>query len=43
MLIYEAIFGKPIPHKVQQTVQQAGVVLLLTFMAFVIYNDIAGF
>ena len=43
MLIYEAIFRKPIPHKVQQTVQQAGVVLLLTFMAFVIYNDIAGF
>lgn len=43
MLVYEAIFGKPIPHKVQQTVQQAGVVLLLTFMAFVIYNDIAGF
>lgn len=43
MLIYEAIIGKPIPHKVQQTVQQAGVVLLLTFMAFVIYNDIAGF
>ncbi|HTR81702.1 MAG TPA: RIP metalloprotease RseP [Bacteroidota bacterium] len=43
MLAYEAIFGKPIPHKVQQAVQQAGVVLLLTFMAFVIYNDIAGF
>lgn len=43
MLVYEAIFGKPIPHKVQQAVQQAGVVLLLTFMAFVIYNDIAGF
>ncbi len=43
MLIYEAIFRKPIPHKVQQTVQQAGVVLLLTFMAFVIYNDIVGF
>ena len=43
MLVYEAVFGKPIPHKVQQTVQQAGVVLLLTFMAFVIYNDIAGF
>ena len=43
MLLYEAVFGKPIPHKVQQTVQQAGMVLLLTFMAFVIYNDIAGF
>ena len=43
MLVYEAIFGKPIPHKVQQTVQQAGVLLLLTFMIFVIYNDIAGF
>ncbi len=43
MLVYEAIFRKPIPHKVQQTVQQAGVVLLLTFMAFVIYNDITGF
>ncbi|HTY12147.1 MAG TPA: RIP metalloprotease RseP [Bacteroidota bacterium] len=43
MLVYEAIFGKPIPHKVQQTVQQAGVLLLLTFMVFVIYNDIAGF
>jgi regulator of sigma E protease len=43
MLVYEAIFGKPIPHKVQQTVQQAGVLLLLTFMVFVIYNDIVGF
>ena len=43
MLVYEAIFRKPIPHKVQQTVQQAGVLLLLTFMVFVIYNDIVGF
>ncbi len=43
MLVYEAIFGKPIPHKVQQMVQQAGVLLLLAFMAFVIYNDITGF
>jgi regulator of sigma E protease len=43
MLVYEAVFGKPIPHKVQQAVQQAGVLLLLTFMVFVIYNDIAGF
>ncbi len=43
MLIYEGIFGKPIPQRVQQGIQQAGVVLLLTFMAFVIYNDIAGF
>ncbi|MDE3057662.1 MAG: RIP metalloprotease RseP [Bacteroidota bacterium] len=43
MLIYEGIVGKPIPRRVQQGIQQAGVVLLLTFMAFVIYNDIAGF
>jgi regulator of sigma E protease len=43
MLIYEGIVGKPIPQRVQQGIQQVGVVLLLTFMAFIIYNDITGF
>jgi regulator of sigma E protease len=40
MLMLEAIFRKPIPYKVQITLQYAGFIILLAFMLFVIYNDI---
>lgn len=40
MLLLEAIFRRPIPYKVQITIQYAGFIILLAFMLFVIYNDI---
>ena len=43
MLVYEAIFRREIPHRVKLAIQQAGFILLLAFMAFVIYNDISKF
>lgn len=43
MLIYEKITRREIPHKVKLAIQQAGFILLLAFMAFVIYNDISKF
>jgi regulator of sigma E protease len=42
-LIYEGIFRREIPAKVKIAVQQVGFVLLLVFMAFVLYNDIIRF
>jgi regulator of sigma E protease len=42
-LVYEAIFRREIPTKVKLAFQQIGFFLLLAFMAFVIYNDIANF
>lgn len=42
-LAYEAVFRREIPHRVKLALQQAGFFLLLAFMAFVIYNDIANF
>ncbi len=39
-LIYEAIFRREVPNKLRMGLQQAGMVLLLAFMAFVLYNDI---
>ena len=39
-LVYEAIFRREIPKKVRLAMQQAGMVLLIAFMIFVIYNDI---
>ncbi len=39
-LLYEGIFKKPVSHKVQIVVQNVGVVILLLFMVFVLYNDI---
>jgi regulator of sigma E protease len=39
-LLYEAIFRKPVSHKVQIVVQNVGFLLLMAFMAFVVYNDI---
>jgi regulator of sigma E protease len=42
-LLYEGIFRKEISTKVKLAFQQVGFFLLLAFMAFVIYNDIANF
>ena len=42
-LVYEAIFRREIPAKVKIAIQQVGFVLLLVFMAFVLYNDIIRF
>jgi len=42
-LVYEGIFRKEIPVKVKIGIQKAGFVLLLAFMAFVLYNDIRHF
>jgi regulator of sigma E protease len=39
-LLYEAIFRKPVSHKVQIVVQNLGFIILMLFMAFVVYNDI---
>ncbi len=42
-LLIEAVFRREIPHRVKITLQQVGFILLLAFMAFVIYNDIINF
>ncbi len=42
-LIYEAIFRREIPVKVRMALQKAGFVLLLAFMAYVVYNDLMQF
>ncbi len=43
MLIVEKIIRREIPHRVKIAVQQVGFILLLGFMAFIIYNDISRF
>jgi regulator of sigma E protease len=43
MLVYEKIFRREIPQNVKLGIQKVGVILLLAFMAFVIYNDISRF
>ena len=43
MMLYEKVFRREIPNKVKLAIQQAGVILLLAFMIFIIYNDIARF
>lgn len=42
-LVYEGIFRREIPARVKIALQQVGFVLLLVFMAFVLYNDIIRF
>jgi regulator of sigma E protease len=42
-LVYEAVFHREIPVKVRMALQKAGFVLLLAFMAFVVYNDLRQF
>jgi regulator of sigma E protease len=39
-LLYEGIFRKPVSHKIQIVVQNVGFIILMLFMAFVVYNDI---
>jgi regulator of sigma E protease len=39
-LLYEAIFRREIPAKVHIGLQYAGMIILMTFMLFVLYNDI---
>ncbi len=43
MLIIEKLIRREIPHRVKIAVQQVGFLLLLGFMAFIIYNDISRF
>jgi len=43
MLVVEKASGREIPQRVKLVIQQAGFILLLAFMAFVIYNDISRF
>jgi regulator of sigma E protease len=43
MLIIEKVIRREIPHRVKIAIQQVGFILLLAFMAFVIYNDISRF
>ncbi len=40
MMLYEKVAGREIPVKVKMGIQKAGFVLLLAFMAFIIYNDL---
>jgi len=40
---YEAVFRREIPGKVKIAIQQVGFILLLVFMAFVIYNDVVKY
>ncbi len=39
-LIFEGLFRREVPNKIKIAMQQAGMVLLLALMIFVIYNDI---
>ena len=40
---YEAVFRREIPTRIKLVVQQAGMLLLLVFMASVLYNDLLHF
>ncbi|MFH1782240.1 MAG: RIP metalloprotease RseP, partial [Candidatus Omnitrophota bacterium] len=42
-LLIEKIRKKPVSYKVQENIQQAGFVLLITLMLFVFYNDFVKF
>lgn len=42
-LVYEAIFRREVPVRIKLGLQRAGFVLLLAFMAFVVYNDLLHF
>jgi regulator of sigma E protease len=42
-LLYEAVFRREVPSKIKIAIQQAGFILLLVFMAFVLYNDVLNF
>jgi regulator of sigma E protease len=40
ILIFEAVFRKPVSYKIQIVLQNVGFILLIALMLFVIYNDI---
>ena len=40
ILMFEAIFRKPVSYKIQIVLQNVGFILLIALMLFVIYNDI---
>jgi regulator of sigma E protease len=42
-LMVEGVIGRELPVKAKMIIQKAGVVLLLLFMAFAVYNDIRNF
>jgi regulator of sigma E protease len=42
-LTIEAIFRRDVPMKIKIAIQQVGFILLLVFMAFVLYNDVINF
>lgn len=42
-LLIEKVRGKPLSHKLQEGVTQAGLALILCLMAFVFYNDFVRF
>lgn len=41
-LLAEALLGKPLPHKLQETVMQTGLVLLLGLGVFLVIRDTAN-
>jgi len=43
ILLYEKIFHRELSSKVKIAIQQVGFILLLAFMAFIIYNDLTRF
>ncbi len=43
ILIVEGIIRKEIPYKVKIAIQQAGIIILIILMIFVLYNDIVHF
>jgi len=43
IMLLEGVFRREIPQKVKIAIQQAGFLLILALMAFVIYNDIMHF
>jgi membrane-associated protease RseP (regulator of RpoE activity) len=43
MMLVESIFRREIPNRAKIIIQQAGFLLILALMAFVIYNDIVHF
>lgn len=40
---YEVVFHREVPNKIKIAIQQAGFILLLVFIAFVVYNDVVNF
>ena len=40
---FEAIFGKPLPDRIQMAGYQVGLVLVLSIMVFALYNDFSKF